>query len=161
MSGSSGASLCRDLSFNPENIFALRDRAIGVHAAENCAAAANLSVIDDDKTPKRRNPVVIVDHQGRARLNCQPSDFVALELLTLLLRRFKRRRIHHLIDRNDFALHVLSRQAQIVEMTGAHWLAHNPENVGVNSVRFDRRFSLMRRNVSALDKDLLAQRDPD
>src|SRR5437588_529810 len=84
-------------------------------SVENPAAAANFPVIDDDKTSKRRNPIVIIDHHRRARLNCQPANFIALELLAFLLCRFERRRIHHLIDRNDFALHVLRREAQIVE----------------------------------------------
>src|SRR5207302_10543153 len=39
--------------------------------------------------------------------------------------------------------------------------ADDPKNVRMNPVRFDRRFGLMRGDVTALDKDLLGQRDPD
>src|SRR5205085_11995560 len=80
----------RDLSFNPENVFALGDRAIGVKAAKNCSAATNLTVVRNHETPKCRNPIVIVDHQRAPRLNCQPADFVALKLVAFLLCRFER-----------------------------------------------------------------------
>src|SRR5437016_8488095 len=108
--------LRRDFSFNPENIFALGDGAIRVNPAEDCPAAANLSVVNYHKSSKRWDPIVIVDHQRTARLNREPADFVALELLAFLLRRFERGRIHYLIDRNDFTFHILGGEAQIVKM---------------------------------------------
>src|SRR5205807_476436 len=76
MTGSGRSRFRRDFSFYPKNIFALRDRAIGINAAENCAAAANLAIIRDDKASKLRNAIMIVDHQRTARLQCQPTDFV-------------------------------------------------------------------------------------
>src|SRR5207244_12149730 len=113
------------------------------------------------KASKRWYPIVIVDHQRTARLNREPADFVALELLAFLLRRFERGRIHYLIDRNDFTFHILGGEAQIVKMPNSHRVAYDPENVRVNPVRLDRCFSLMRCDVTALDKTLLGQGDPD
>src|SRR5438270_10681006 len=136
--------LGRDFAFYPENILALGDGAIGVNTAENCPATANLSVIDNHKAPERRNPIVVVDHQRTARLNREAAHFVALELFPLLFGRLKRGGIHHLIDRDDFAFYFLRRQTQIVEMPDPHWLAHNPEYVGMNAVRFDWCLALMR-----------------
>jgi len=46
MAGSHRSRFRRDLSFDPEDIFALGDDTIGVNAAKNCAAAANLVIID-------------------------------------------------------------------------------------------------------------------
>src|SRR5439155_13277805 len=67
---------CCDLSFDPKNIFALRNRAIGIDAAKNCPASANLSVINNHKASEGGDPIIIVDHQRAARLNGEPADFI-------------------------------------------------------------------------------------
>src|SRR6266852_1438749 len=52
-----------DLAFDPENIFTLRNRAVGVNAAGNRAAAANPAVIDNHESPKLRDAIMIIDHE--------------------------------------------------------------------------------------------------
>src|SRR5437879_3480616 len=80
-----------DLSFDPENIFALRNRAIGVNAAKNRPAAADLAVIDNYESPELWNAIMIVDHQRPARLNSEPAHFVSFQLLALACRAGGRR----------------------------------------------------------------------
>ena len=55
----------------------LTARAIGVGAAENDSAAADSSVIDDDKATEVRDAIVIVEHERRACLNRHSTDFIA------------------------------------------------------------------------------------
>ena len=69
-----------------------------VTAAENCAAATNPAIVNNDKASKLRNPIVIVDHQRAARLKGKPAHFVPLELFAHVFRCLERRRIHHLVD---------------------------------------------------------------
>src|SRR4030095_5074203 len=57
MSVLGGARLCVDLPFAPENILALHRSAIGVNAAMNNSAAANRSIIDQDKTAQWRHAI--------------------------------------------------------------------------------------------------------
>src|SRR5207237_1122217 len=59
MAGSRRSRSCCDLSFDPKNIFALRNRAIGIDAAKNCPASANLSVINNHKASEGGDPIVI------------------------------------------------------------------------------------------------------
>ena len=68
MTGPRRSGVRRNLSFDPKNIFALGDGPIRVDAAKNCSATANVSVIGNDKPSEIWNPIVIVDHQRRARL---------------------------------------------------------------------------------------------
>ena len=162
VSQSRRASSRCNLLFDPEDVFALRCRVpVGVNAAEDRAATANLAAVRDDESTQLRIAIVIVDHERAARLNREASDFVALELFAFLFRCFECRGIHHLIDRNDLAFHVLRREAKIVNLSELHRLAHDPKHVRVNPVRLDRRFGLMRANVTALDEDLFGQSNSD
>src|SRR5438105_15236753 len=93
MSAPRGASARGDLPFDPENIFALRNGAIGVNAAKNRPAAANLTVIDNYESPELWNAIVIVHHQRATRLNREPSHFVSFQLLALACRAGALRRL--------------------------------------------------------------------
>src|SRR4029077_277072 len=103
--------------------------AIGINAAENDSAAANLAVINDDKASQRRNAIVIIDYEWCSRLDREPPHFVSIELFTLVLNRLERRRIHHLIDRHDFAFHLLRREPKIIKATDSHGFAHDPKDI--------------------------------
>src|SRR6478672_8051850 len=139
MSMLGGARLCVDLPFAPENIFALDRSAIGVDAAVNDSATADHPVIDEHKTTKLWNAIVIIQHDRRTRLNGQAADFVAPKLIGLCRAPFERRRIHHFIERYNLTFYFLCRQTRSVEMRQTSRLSCNPKKVAVKTVGFDRR----------------------
>src|SRR5205814_10575755 len=96
-----GTRLRGDFSFAPENILALDRAAIGVNSPMNNPAAADRSVIDQDKATERWNAIVIIQHNRGARLNRQAADFVTRELIGLCRAPFESRGIHELIERHD------------------------------------------------------------
>src|SRR6266487_610883 len=59
----------RNFSFAPKNVFALCNLSIGVDAAENRTASADLSVVNENKSAEIRNMIVIVNHERTAGLN--------------------------------------------------------------------------------------------
>ena len=57
---------------------------------------------------------------------------------------------------HDLALHVLRSEAQIIEPPNTQRFFGNPEEIRVKPIGLDRRLRLVRRDVTALNKDLLS-----
>src|SRR5205823_7734371 len=98
MSMLSGARLRVDLPFAPENVFALDRGAIGVNAAVNGSAGADHAIVDQNKTAQWWNAIMVIQNDWGARLNGQPADLVARQLLGLGRASLEGGRIHHLIE---------------------------------------------------------------
>ena len=79
-----------NLFLGPENIFALCDGSICVNAAENRAAAADFSIINDHKSAKIWHAIVIIDDEWAARLNRKFANFVSLQSFALVALCLKR-----------------------------------------------------------------------
>src|SRR5437899_453092 len=82
----------------PKDILALCDGSIRVNATENCAATADLSVVDDNKASEIRNPVVIIYDECRAGLNCNSANIVSVQLFASVALCLKGGRIRDLLD---------------------------------------------------------------
>src|SRR6266508_5004903 len=150
-----------NFSFGPKNVFALRSFSVGIDAAENRAATADPPIVHDNKSAQIRDAIMVVDDEWAASLNCQSANLIALQLFASVALRLERRGIRRLLDRHDLAFDVLRRQAQVVKMAKAQRLAHNPEKIRMKTVRLDRCFVFVGRNITAFDENLFAQRDPD
>src|SRR5437667_9441368 len=90
MAGSQRPFLGCNLFLGPENIFALCDGSVRIHAAENRAATADFSIINDHKSAKTWNAIVIIDDEWPARLNCKSANLVSLQLFALVALCLKR-----------------------------------------------------------------------
>ena len=78
------ARVCAVISPSLQKMFLLFNRsAIGVNAAENNSAAADHAIIDDNKTAQRRNAIMVIQDEWRARLNGQAADLVARDCVGL------------------------------------------------------------------------------
>src|SRR5438128_5858665 len=104
MAGPHCAFTGRNFSLDPEDIFALCDGSICVNAAENRAATADLSVVDDNKPTQIRNAIVVVDNKRSAGLNRESANLVSLELFAPTCHAGGRRG-----DRNRVALSLNGR----------------------------------------------------
>ena len=82
-----------NFSLGPEDVFALGDSSICVHAAEDRTATADLPVIDNDKAAEIRNAVVIVDNERTARLNCKSANLVSIQLFARIIVCIQRRTV--------------------------------------------------------------------
>src|SRR4029077_5509650 len=69
-----------NFSLGPENIFALCDGSVCINAAGNRAAAADLSVIDDNKPAQIRNAIMVIDDEGPTGLNRELANLISLQL---------------------------------------------------------------------------------
>src|SRR4029077_5677643 len=70
----------RNFSFGPENIFALCDGSVCINAAGNRAAAADLSVIADNKAAQIRNAIMVIDDEWPTGLNRELANLISLQL---------------------------------------------------------------------------------
>ena len=77
MSVLSRARLGSNFPFAPENIFALDGGAIGVNAAVHDSSAADSSIVNQNKTSKWWNAIVIIQDNRCAGLNRETSDIIA------------------------------------------------------------------------------------
>src|SRR4030095_3925433 len=99
MSMLGGTRLRVDFSFAPENILALDRAAIGINTAVNNPAAANYSVIHQNKATEWWQAVVFIQHNRSTCLNRKAANLIARELIGLGRVPFEGRGIHHLIKR--------------------------------------------------------------
>jgi hypothetical protein len=74
----------------PEDILALCDGSICVNAAENRAAAADFSIINDHKSAKIWDAIVIIDDERPARLNGKSANLISLQLFASVARCLQR-----------------------------------------------------------------------
>src|SRR5207302_7360049 len=148
-----------NLFLGPENIFAFCDGSICVNAAENRAAAADFSIINDHKSAKIWHAIVIIDDEWAASLNRKPANLVALQLFARVACLLERGRIDHLLDGDDLTFHLLRGQTKVVKMSDPQRFACYPKQVRMKAVCLDRSFVLVRSDIAALDKNLFAKRD--
>src|SRR5260370_33871501 len=161
MTGSHRAFASRNFFLRPKDIFALCDASICITATENRAAAADLSIIDDDKGSEIRNPVVIIYYEWRSGLDCNSANLVSLQLFSSIACCLECRGICYVLDRDDLTFHVLRCQTQVTKTSDPQRIAHDPEQVRMKTIRLDRCFVLVRCDVTALDKNLFRQSDTD
>src|ERR1700741_2079745 len=119
MAGPHRAFARRNFPLGPKDVFAFCDGSICVNAAKNRAAAADFTVIYDNKAAQIRNAVVIVDDEWCARLDGKSANLVSLQLFALVAAYLQRGRIHYLLDRNDLTFYLLRSQTQFVEMSNS------------------------------------------
>src|SRR6266516_4782812 len=98
MAGTHCALASRDFFLRPKDIFALCDGSIRVNATKNCAATADLSVVDDNKAAEVRNPVVIIYDKWRTGLNCNSANLISLQLFASVARCLECGRIRYVLD---------------------------------------------------------------
>src|SRR5450759_708310 len=82
----------------PEDIFALCNCSICINTAENRDAAADLSIVYDDKASEIRNQVVIIYDEWRAGLNCNSANVISVQLFAAVACCLQCGRISHLLD---------------------------------------------------------------
>src|SRR5205809_874974 len=69
-----------NFALGPKNIFTLCNLSVGINAAENRAATADLPIVYDDKSPEIWNSVMIINDKWAASLNRQFANFISLQL---------------------------------------------------------------------------------
>src|SRR2546423_3023573 len=153
--------LRRDFAFTPKNVFALNRFRGGVERPGNDTAAHEVLTIGQDEPTYRRNAVVIVENERTARLQSHFADFVDPKFAALASCRLERSNVDDVRQCDDLAFDILSYQLQPIARPDAQRFGSNPEYPGVNAIGFGWRIRLMRGYVTALDEDVIAQRDPD
>ena len=144
----------RDVAFAPIDILRFDLGAIGVSAAEDNAAAGDLSLIDDHEAAQDRIAIMVVHDERAAGLDGDFRHVVARDEIAVLGHDVERRGIDDLLDGDDLRVQLLGGELDLRALAyGEVALAH-PEDARLETVGFDRRLGLVRGDVAALDKDL-------
>jgi hypothetical protein len=75
-----GTLLSGDFALGPKNILTLCNLSVGINAAENRAAAADLPIVYDNKSPEIWDSIMIINDKRAASLNRKFASFISLQL---------------------------------------------------------------------------------
>src|SRR5262249_10135266 len=144
----------------PENVLRFDFRAVGIDAAEDDAAAGDLTIIDDDESAEQRVPIGIIHDERAAGLDGDFGNIVARDVVAAG-EFLERGGVDDALDAHDLSIELLRSELDLGPLADGEVPFAHPEKARLETIRFNRRIRFVRGDVAALDEDLLGERDAD